>query len=132
MKPYSVFLRTECTLPDGIDLVQEQFGEKWMSVADMKAAALDVIIRNAGWHFMWLDGPCSRLSAGRTAESAVGKAIVRALNQVKSRFNAAELDSINVRKYLGFVVAKVTLHARHIQQTATLGPVQETTIRRAR
>ena len=127
-----MFLRTACTLPDGIDLVQEQFCEKWLSVADTTAAALDVFIRNAGWHFMWLEGPYSRLSAGRTAESAIAKAMMLALNQVKERFNAAELDSINVRKYPGFLVAKVTLHARHIQQAATLGPVQETTIRRAR
>jgi hypothetical protein len=78
---------------------------------------------------MWLEGPYSRLSAGQTAESAIGKAIIHALNQVKERFNAAELDSINVRKYPGFLVAKVTIHARHIQQAAVLGPVQEITIR---
>ena len=123
-----MFLRTGCTLPDGIDLVQEQFCEKWMSVADTMAAALDVDIRNAGWHFMWLEGTYSRLGAGRTVESAIGKAVALALNQVNGRFNAAELDSINVRKYPGFLVAKVTLHARHIQQAASLGPVQEITI----
>jgi hypothetical protein len=123
-----MFLRTECTLPDGIDLVQERFCERWISVADTTAAALDVIIRNAGWHFMWLEGPYSRIGAGRTAESAIGKAVALALNQVNGRFNAAELDSINVRKYPGFLVAKVTLHARHIQQAASLGPVQEMTI----
>ncbi len=123
-----MFLRTGCPLPDGIDLVQEQFCEKWMSLADTMAAALDVDIRNAGWHFMWLEGTYSRLGAGRTVESAIGKAVALALNQVNGRFNAAELDSINVRKYPGFLVAKVTLHARHIQQAATLGHLDEMTI----
>ena len=56
------------------------------------AAALDVNIRNVGWHFMWFAGSYSRLGAGRTAESAIGKAITLALNQVNGRFNAAELD----------------------------------------
>jgi hypothetical protein len=36
------FLRTGCMLPDGIDLRQEQFCEKWMSVEDTTASALDV------------------------------------------------------------------------------------------
>ena len=76
---------------------------------------------------MWLEGTYSRLGAGRTVESAIGKAV--ALNQVNGQFNAAELDSINVRKYPGFLVAKVTLHARHIQQAASLGLVDDMTIR---
>jgi hypothetical protein len=57
-----MFLRTGCMLPDGIDLTQEQFCEKWMSVEDTIAAALDVKIRNAGWHFIWLQGSYSRSS----------------------------------------------------------------------
>jgi hypothetical protein len=78
---------------------------------------------------MWFEGSYSRLGAGRTAESAIGKAMTLALNQVNGRFNAAELDSIHVRKYPGFQVAKVTLHARHIQQAASLGLVDDMTIR---
>jgi hypothetical protein len=115
-----MFLRTGCTLPDGIDLVQEQFCEKWMSAADTMAVAL-----NAGWHFMWLEGTYSRPGAGRTVESAIAKAVALALNQVNGRFHAAELDSISVRKYPGFLVAKVTLHARHIQHAAMLGQLDE-------
>jgi hypothetical protein len=78
---------------------------------------------------MWLEGSYSRLGAGRTTESAIGKAMTLALNQVNGRFNAAELDSINVKKYPSFQVAKVTLHARHIQQAASLGLVDDMTIR---
>ena len=107
-------------LPDGIDLRQAQFCEKWMSVEDMTAAALDVKIRNAGWHFMWLQDAYSHFVTGGTAESAISKAINLALHQVNGRFNAAELDSINVRKYPCFQVAKVTLYARQIQQDASL------------
>jgi hypothetical protein len=129
MKPHSVFLRTGCLLPGRIDLRQEQFCEKWMSVEDTTASALDVKIRNAGWHFMWLQDAYSHFATGRTAESAISKAIYLALHQVKGRFNAAELYSINVRKYPGFQVAKVTLYARQIQQEVSLGLVDEMTIR---
>jgi hypothetical protein len=129
MNPNTMFLRTECVLPDGLDLIQERFCGTWMSVKDTMAAALDVKVRNAGWHFMWLEDAYARFGVGRTATSAIDKAIASALGRIKDRFNAAELESISVSKYLGFRVAKVTLCARQIQQQASLSLVDEMTIR---
>ena len=48
VKLSSMFLRTGCVLPDGMDLIQRRFGERWMSVENATAATLDVRIRNAG------------------------------------------------------------------------------------
>ncbi len=124
-----MFLRVGCVLPDGLDLIQEQFCGTWMSVKDTMAAALDVKVRNVGWHFMWLEDTYARFGFGRTATSAIDKAIARALDRIKDRFNAAELDLISVSKYLGFQVAKITLHSRQIQQQSSLGLVDEITIR---
>jgi hypothetical protein len=129
MKPCAMFLRTECVLPDGLNLVQKQFCETWMSIEDMTSTVLDGMVRNAGWHFMWLVGVCSSFAVGRTTASAIDKAIAGALNRIQGRFNAAELDSIKVSTYPGFQVARITLHARHIQQHASLGLVDEMTIR---
>jgi len=124
-----MFLRSGCMLPDGLDLRQEQFCEMWMSVEDTMSTALDKKVRNAGWHFIWLEDVYSRFGIGRTATSAIGKAISLALNQIKGRFNAAEIDSVSVSRYPGFQVAKITLHARHIQQQASLSLIDEMTIR---
>lgn len=124
-----MFLRAGCVLPDGLDLTQEQFCGTWMSVKDTMAAALDLKVRNAGWHFMWLEDVYARYGVGRTATSAIDKAITRALDRIKNRFNAAELDSVSVSKYLGFRVAKITLHSRQIQEQASLSLVDEMTIR---
>jgi hypothetical protein len=124
-----MFLRTECVLPDGLNLGQKQFCKTWMSVEDSTSVVLDKRVRNAGWHFMWLEDACSRSGVGRTATSAIDKAIAGALKQIQGRFNAAELDSIKVSKYPGFRVARITLHARHIQQQASLGLIDEMTIR---
>jgi len=93
------------------------------------STALDEKVRNAGWHFMWLEDAHSSHSVGATETSAVTKAIARALNRIKDRFNAAELESIKISKYPGFRIAKITLHTRHIQQHASLGLVDEMTIR---
>ena len=48
VKLSSLFLRTGCVLPEGMELIQRRFGEKWMSVENATAATLDVRIRNGG------------------------------------------------------------------------------------
>lgn len=100
-----------------------------MSVKDTMAAALDVKVRNAGWHFMWLEDSYARFGVGRMATSAVDKAVLSALDRIKDRFNAAELGSVSVSKYPGFRVAKITLYARQIQLQTSLSLVDEMTIR---
>jgi hypothetical protein len=129
VKQHSIFLRTGCLLPDGLDLIQQGFDETWSSAGDTVASALDLRIRKAGWHFMWLEGTYSRHGFGRTAKSAISRAITLALNEVKDRFNAAELGSVRVSRYPGFQVAKVTIHARQVQQQASLSLVDEMSIR---
>jgi hypothetical protein len=124
-----MFLRTDCLLPDGMGLIQKQFGEKWMAVENATAATLDVRIRNAGWHFMCLQTAHSRVGIGRTAESATIKAMALALEQTEGRFNAAELGLVKVTRYPGFHVARATLHTRQIQQHASLGLVDEMVLR---
>ena len=129
MRQHSIFLRTGCLLPDGLDLIQEKFDEAWSSAGDIIASALDQKVRHAGWHFMWLVGTYSRHGFGRTARTAISKAITLALNEVKARFNAAELGWVSVSRYPGFQIAKVTIHARQIQQQPSLGLVDEMSIR---
>ncbi len=129
MNSHTMFLRAGCVLPDGLDLIQEQFCGTWMSVKDTMAAALDLKVRNAGWHFMWLEDAYARFGVGRTATAAIDQAIARALDRIKDRFNAAELDSVSVSKYLGFRVAKIKLYARQIQLQTSLSLVDEMTFR---
>lgn len=100
-----------------------------MRVENAAPAQLDVAVRDAGWHFMWIESACSRLGWGRTDEAATRRAIVRALSQLKKRFNTAELSRVRVSRYPGFWIAKATLQMRHIQQDASLGLIDELTIR---
>lgn len=129
VKPSAIFLRMGCVLPNGLHLIQKPFDTKWMSVENAAPAQLDLAVREAGWHFMWIESACSRLGCGRTDEAASNRAITRALTQTKARFNAAELGLLRVSRYLGFRVAKATLHTRHIQERASLGLIDELTIR---
>jgi len=91
----------------------------WNSV-ELSGWDLSTGIESHGWHCMWLAGGLSRVSLGRTAESAAMKAVKTGLGALSTLFNAAEIDSLNVASYRGFSVAKVTIHPRHIQQSASL------------
>lgn len=125
MKLHTVFLRDGCILPAGSGLRQEPFCTGWKEAAGTLVTQLDFGIRGAGWHFMWIAGSHSSRCIGRTPESATHRALVRALADVRERFNAAELGSIKITSWLGFYWANVTLHARHIQRQASLDRVEE-------
>ncbi len=117
---HSVFLRNGCVLPNSLDPLRTSFGEHWTHVEEIPASVFDTMIRQAGWHFIWLSGPCSRRGYGRTLAKAVEQALGRALNATSKNANAADFDSVHVRKYLGFHVANVTVHRRRIQQRTQL------------
>jgi hypothetical protein len=115
-----MFLREGCVLPERFDLRMERFCEEWELVEDIQATDLDGKIRNAGWHFMWLQECCSRRSVGLTEDGAINRAVVHALGKLAKRFNAAELDSVEIMKCLGFRIAKVRVLARQIQRLTSL------------
>ena len=125
----AIFFRAGSILPPGLHLKQKTFDKKWMVAENAAPAQLDLTVRDAGWHFMWIDSSCSCLGCGRTDEAAIHRAITRALSHIKARFNAAELGSVQLSRYMGLRVAKATLHTRHIQKNGWLSPIDEITIR---
>ena len=121
MKLHSVFLRKGCDMPPHFDLAQQPCGtDNWMLLEEIEASVLDTMIRHAGWHFVCLQGAYSRSGVGLSPEEAIHQALDRALNGLKVRFNAAELESVQVSSYPVFHLAKITLQPRHIQQHTSL------------
>jgi hypothetical protein len=120
VKPHSMFLREGSVLPSGFDLSQEKFIENWMSIRDTTPFALDIKVRAAGWHFFWVQDVLNSSALGRSEASASSHAIARSLKKVRDPFNAAEIQLIKVKRYLGFWVANVMLITRHIQIGSTI------------
>lgn len=81
------------------------------------------MIRRAGWHFIWLQEACTRRGIGFTEETAIRRALSRALKGVAKQFNAAELDSVQMTHYPGFQLANVTVQTLQIQLHASLKTV---------
>ncbi|MFZ3342831.1 MAG: hypothetical protein WA213_18250, partial [Terriglobales bacterium] len=115
-----VFLRRECVLPDRLDLCLQPVDETWSVVEQIPALVFDTMIRRAGWHFMWLQDSRSRRGIGFTEEAAIRRALSLALKGVAKRFNAAELDSLQITEYPGFQIANVRIQTLQIQRHASL------------
>jgi hypothetical protein len=103
-------------LPDRLDPLRKPVGDRWTLVEEITATVFDAMIRQKGWHFEWVDRPCSRKGYGFNEEEASHRALVGALNRVAGRFNAAELIDFQFKKVLGVHVARVTVQPRQIQQ----------------
>ena len=120
MKLHSVFLRKDCVLPDPLNPLCVPFGEQWTHVEEIPASVLDIMIRQAGWHFIWISGSCSRRGCAWTQAKAIENALGRALGAVSKQSNAADFDFVQVTKYLGLHVANVTVQRRRIQEHSLL------------
>jgi hypothetical protein len=115
-----VFLREDCILPNPLNPLRAPFGEHWTHVDEITSSLFDTMVREAGWHFIWMSGSCSRRGYARSQEKAIENALGRALGAVSTQSNAADFDSVHVKKFLGFHVANVTVQRRRIQKHSVL------------
>lgn len=120
MKLHSVFLRNDCILLDRFELSLRPVGEMWSVVGEIHALVFDTMIRRADWHFMWLQDACSRRGIGLTKEAAIRRAVSLAFDGVSKRFNAAELDSLQIAEYPGFQIAEARILTLQIQRKPSL------------
>ena len=68
-----------------------------------------------------------RSGVGQTSQEAIAGALKLALRRVSERFNAAEVESIELKKYPWFVLAKVKVYPYQIQQGAVLSVFNDAT-----
>jgi hypothetical protein len=120
VKLHSVFLRKDCVLPDSLNPLCVPFDEQWTQVEEILASVFDIMIRQAGWHFIWMSGSRSRRGCAWTRAKAIENALGRALGAVSKQSNAADFDFVHVTKYLGLHVAIVTVQRRRIQEHSLL------------
>lgn len=117
---HTVFLRSGCILPGQLDPLLCPVNRSWERVDELEAQVFDTMIRQAGWHSMWIQEACVRRGIGRSRASATSSALSRALNAIGQRFNSAELDSIESTSYCGIRMARVTVQPRQIQPQISL------------
>jgi hypothetical protein len=121
----TMLLREGVELPNDLKLVTEEFRERWNFVGSGDVHWLDKEIRTRGWHFMWIAEELLRSGVGRTSQEAIANALKLALRRVSERFNAAEVEHIELKKYPWFFLASVRVYPYQIQQSAVLSVSDE-------
>ncbi len=122
----TMLIREHVELPGDLSLETEEFREGWSFVQSGDTHWLDKEIRRRGWHFMWIGEGSRRGGVGKTSQDAIAGALKLALRRVSECFNAAEVESIEVKKYPWFVVAKVKVYPYQIQQDGVLSSLGRT------
>src|SRR5258708_7552896 len=122
-KPESIFIREPFASPPGVT-VGTSAGEHdgWLEGSQKEQIGLDLKIREAGWHFIWLTGAISRRGFGWSFAAARLHSIRRSLEVVKPFYNVAEIDKADDYGAFGVHISRVTLHARQIQAGSELDP----------
>jgi len=116
----NMLLRARTELPDGLSLATEEFREGWKFVKAASAQRLEKKILMRGWNFIKIPDESLRSGVGDTSQEAIASALKLALRRIGARFNAAEVEHIELTQYPWFFLARVRVYPFRIQQGAML------------
>ena len=121
----TMLLREGAKLPDDLKLATEEFQEDWNLIRSGDVHWLDKRVRRRRWHLLWIDEGSLRSGVGKTSQEAISGALTLALRHVSARFNAAQVEHIELKQYPWFFIAKVKVYPYQIQQSAVLSTASE-------
>ena len=128
LKQHTTFLRESIVLPEGISFTGETFCEGWTLLESGDASWLDTAIRSAGWNSFVLTKKHWRSGFGPYSQNALQKTVRLALRKIDRNHNAAEIEHVEVTKYLWFYLAKISILARQIQRSPFLDMVADLSV----
>lgn len=116
----NMLLRARTELPNGLSLATEEFREGWNFVKTVNVQRLEKRILMRGWNFIKIPDESLRSGVGDTSQEAIASALKLALRRIGARFNAAEVEHIELTQYPWFFLARVRVFPFRIQQGAAL------------
>jgi hypothetical protein len=125
----TMLLRGQIELPNTLKLTTEEFREGWNIVRSGGAHRLDREIRRRGWRSIRIDEGSLRSGVGQTSQEAITGALKLALRCLSERFNAAEVEHIELKIYPWFFLARVMVCPYQIGRIAVVpDPVEGVTL----
>jgi hypothetical protein len=118
----NMLLRSRLELPDGLKLATDDFREGWQFVRTLNAGRLKKRLRTCGWNFIRIGNGMLKSGVGDTSQEAIASALKLALRHISERFNAIEVEHIDLTQYPWFFLAKVSVNPYRIQEGAILAP----------
>jgi hypothetical protein len=121
----NMLVRAQTELPGGLNLATEEFREGWNFVRTVNAQRLEKKILTRGWNFIRIADESLRSGVGDTSQEAIASALKLALRRIGARFNAAEVEHIELTQYPWFFLARVRVFPYCIQQGAAPSAADE-------
>ncbi len=121
IKRESILVRADAELPDFLQIAREPFLPRWGCVRRFRPAELERELGKVDWHFFFIPPEIQAFGLARVPDRALHKAITRLLGRAEvEKLNALEITNITTKTYLGFHLASVRAHLRHIQDSPFL------------
>jgi hypothetical protein len=116
----NMLLRAQAELPVGLKVTTDEFREGWKFVRTTNAKRLEKKIQTHGWNFIRIADGSLRSGIGETSQQAISGALKLALRRVNERFNAVEVEHIEITRYPWFFLARVRVYPYLLQQGAEI------------
>jgi hypothetical protein len=112
----NMLLRTCVELPVGLKLGIEEFREGWGLVRKSTEQQLQRKSRRHGWSLVKGAAGLQGNGVGDTSQLAIASALKLALRNANKRYDAAEVEHIELTQYPWFFLARIQVYPYLIQQ----------------
>ena len=123
----NMLVRERVELPASLGIATDAFGEGWNLAPTVNARQLEKMICAREWNFIKVAEGVQASGVGETSQEAIANALRLALLRKNARFNAVEVEYIELSQYPWFFLAKLRVRQYRIQQEALLGGQDEFT-----
>jgi len=120
---FILLFRQHVELPDGLNVVTEEFQDGWSVVCSGDSMSMDKSLQSLGWNFTWIGQGKSKTCFGKTSQDATRTALQLALRKISDEFNAVEVVQIDLTKLLWFYRARVRVSPYKIQPDSALSAI---------
>jgi hypothetical protein len=121
----NVLLRVRAELPTGFKVATETFREGWCRMRTGGIVRLKRKVQARGWNFLKISDGALRSGVGDTSQEAIANALSQALEMVDAKFNAVEVERVELTQYPWFFLARVRVYPYRIQAGAELPVTNE-------
>ena len=117
---WTMLLRVQTELPAGLEVTTDRFSDGWQCVQPEDSARLKEEIQACGWSFIMHAGGLLGNGVEDTSQGAIDSALKVALCHIGERFNAVEIEHIELTQYPWFFLARVGVCPYRIHPDAAM------------
>ena len=117
---WTMLLRVQTELPAGLEVTTDRFSDGWQCVQAGDTERFKEEIQVRGWSYIMHAGGLLGNGVEDTSQEAIDSAVKVVLCHIGQRFNAVEIEHIELTQYPWFYLARVGVRIYRIQPDAAM------------